>query len=190
MSKYFIANFVFFQCLWFSCVLGAGAYQWHWLAIGAVVPITVLTWFSPHRNTDFLITLIAVCIGLIIDNLWVATGILEYPHNTWAPYWIGILWYGLGLTINHSMAFFRDHQPWGSIIVGAAAPITYLTAQKFGSVAITSTLQMAFISLSWMVLFYGLSRFSLLLINTQMHENQSQSRRAAAVPTASKGPLS
>ena len=87
-----VLNFVCFQALWFSCVLGAGAYEMHWLALGSLLPIGILTWFSPTRSADFAIATIAICAGLVMDNLWVALGILSYPDTAYAPYWIGVLW--------------------------------------------------------------------------------------------------
>ena len=63
MNIYVILNFVFFQFLWFSCVLGAGAYDLHWLALGALVPIGVLTWYSETRAADVAVAVVALCMG-------------------------------------------------------------------------------------------------------------------------------
>ena len=134
MSMFVIANFALFQALWFSSVVGAGGYDMHWLAIGAIIPLTLLTWFSPVRRLDFAVATVMLCVGLLLDNIWVQMGILAYPGASFAPYWIGLLWVGLGMTLNHSMAFFRDRGLLGALIVGAFAPVTYLTGQKFGAV--------------------------------------------------------
>ncbi len=165
MNIYVILNFVFFQFLWFSCVLGAGAYDLHWLAVGALVPIGVLTWYSETRSADIAVAVVALCMGLIIDNLWVNLGILSYPDYVFAPYWIAILWIGLGLTVNHSMSWFRDRLFIGPVVVGAFAPVTYLTGQRFGAVVVEELVLTAIISLSWLVLFYGLARFSMWMLN-------------------------
>ena len=164
MGLFTVANFAFFQMLWFSCVVGAGGYGQHWLALVALVPISVLTWFSATRSADVAVAVVALSMGLIIDNLWVNLGILSYPEYIFAPYWIALLWIGLGLTVNHSMSWFRDRAVLGSIIVGAFAPVTYLTGQRFGAVVVEELFQTAAISFSWMLLFYGLSRFSLWML--------------------------
>ncbi len=166
MSLTVLLNFVFFQMLWFSCVVGAGAYGMAWLALGSLVPISVLTWFSPTRTADIVVATVALAAGLVIDNLWVTFDILSYPQNTFAPYWIAVLWVGLGLTVNHSMALFRDHTLIGSLIVGVAAPVTYLAGERFGAVTVNDIYLTPFISIAWFVVFYALSKFSLWMVDS------------------------
>ncbi len=167
MSLPIVLNFIFFQLLWFSCVVGAGAYGMAWLAYGALLPIGVLTFYSKTRTADLLVAVVALAAGLIIDNVWVAVEILHYPDSTLAPFWIALLWVGLGLTVNHSMALFRDHTLWGSLIVGLAAPITYLAGERFGAVEVTALALTPFISLAWFLVFYGMARYSLWLVNSE-----------------------
>ena len=163
MNLPFILNLVFFQLVWFSSVVGAGAYGLHWLAMGAMIPLSVLAWFSPTRRSDLALATIALCVGLLIDNIWVKAGILAYPDYTFAPYWIGLLWVGLGLTINHSMAIFRDHTLIGSLVVGAFAPVTYLSGERFGAVIVQDLALTPLICVSWFVLFYGLAKWALAM---------------------------
>jgi len=162
-----VLNFIFFQGLWFSCVVGAGAYGMAWLAIAAVVPIAALTWFSETRTADVLVATVSLCAGLIIDNIWVAFGILSYPESTFAPFWIALLWVGLGLTVNHSMAVFRDHTLIGSLVVGIAAPVTYLAGERFGAVTVAALYLTPLISLAWFAVFYGMSKYALWLVHSE-----------------------
>ncbi len=146
-------NFVVFQLLWAASVIGAGAYRLHfpvWVMLGV---LTAAAWFSPHRTNDAKLAALALGMGLVIDNLWVWFGILSYPASTVAPYWIGALWFGLGLTVNHSLRFFRDRGWLGALIVGAVAPLTYLTGERFGAVVINSLPACMLISVSWVLLF-------------------------------------
>jgi len=157
----FILNTVFFQALWFACVLGAGAYEMHWLAFSALIPLAALTWTSPVRSVDGLLAILAVLVGLVIDNLWVLLGILSYPHTAFAPFWIGLLWLGLGMSINHGLRFFRDLNWIGAMIVGVFAPITYMAGERFGAVEIVNLPMTACIAIAWFGTFYGLSRIAL-----------------------------
>ncbi len=168
MSLSVVLNFVFFQLLWFSCVVGAGAYGLAWLAVGALVPIAILTWFSPTRTADGLVAVVSLCAGLIIDNVWVAFGILTYPENTFAPFWIALLWVGLGLTVNHSMALFRDHTLIGSLVVGLFAPVTYLAGERFGAVEVSALTLTPFISLAWFAVFFAMSKYALWLVHSEV----------------------
>ena len=164
MSAAAVLNFIFFQLLWFSCVVGAGAYGLNWLALASLLPIGLLTWFSKTRRVDFAVASVALCAGLIIDNLWLTFGILSYPGSTSVPIWIGVLWVGLGLTVNHSMVLLRDRTLLGSLVVGAFAPVTYLAGQRFGAVVVQDLTLTPLISIVWFMVFFGMARFSLLLV--------------------------
>ena len=167
MNWFFFANLVFFQLLWFSCVLGAGVYQLNWLAVLATLPLIALTWFSPYRTVDVMLAITAVCLGMIIDNLWVGLGILSYPASSFAPFWIGLLWFGLGLTVNHSMSWFRDRLLLGPIIVGIVAPVTYLSGERFGAVTVDNLWLTPAISITWCLVFWGMSKYALLSMPEQ-----------------------
>ena len=156
-TVFFLLNLVFFQVLWFACVVGTGGMGWAFAAPLALLPLIALSAFSPHRRLDWQIAAICVGFGMVIDNIWVAAGILAYDHGNYAPYWIGVLWLGLGLTINHSMSWFRDRRVLGPLIVGAFAPVTYFTGQRFDAVAVEATYSLVLISVSWALLFVVLS---------------------------------
>lgn len=69
MSTDVVRNFVFFQRLWLSCVVGAGIDGLNWLALTSLVSLRLLTWLTKTRVVAFVVTSTALCIGLIIDNL-------------------------------------------------------------------------------------------------------------------------
>jgi hypothetical protein len=154
---YFALNAVAFQALWFGCVLGAGGHGLTALAIGAALPIVALSLWSDSRRLDWQLAGICVAAGMLLDNLWVFLDIFDYPDSLHAPLWIGVLWLGFGLTINHSLAWFRDKRLLGPLIVGACAPITYLAGQRFGAVSIDNAVLLSLVSAAWMILFYSVS---------------------------------
>lgn len=168
MNTTTVLNFIFFQMLWFASVVGAGAYDLHWLACAALLPITVLAWRGSLSAADFALATVAVLVGMSLDNAWVQLGILAYPGYDYAPYWIGFLWYGLALTINHSMAFFRDQRWLGPIIVGLFAPVTYLTGERFGAVTVLDLGLTSLICVSWFVLFIVLTQVNNVLLSKAM----------------------
>ena len=156
IDRFTIINAVLFQALWFSCVIGVGAQNLHALAVAALLVLAAAAYFSPVRKSDFITAGAGFAVGMIVDSIWAYTGILVYPGSQLAPYWIGFLWFGLGLTINHSMSWFRDR--WlGSLIVGCFAPVTYLTGQRFGAVEVPDVILLSVIGLSWVGVFYMLS---------------------------------
>ena len=163
-NRFTILNFVFFQALWFASVVAAGVYQLHWLAMLALVPMTVAAWLGPARRADFTLAAVAVIVGLLLDNLWVELRILDFAHASNAPYWIGFLWYGMALSVNHSLAWFRDQRWLGPLVVGIFAPVTYLAGERFGAVAVLNLELTVVVALAWMVLFVGLTQLSFRLL--------------------------
>ncbi len=154
---YFVLNAAAFQLLWFGCVLGAGGHGLTLLAFGAALPLVALSLLSTSRRLDWQLAGICVAAGLLLDNLWVFLDIFDYPDSLYAPLWIGVLWLGFGLTVNHSLAWFRDKRLLGPIIVGACAPITYLAGQRFGAVSVDNLIPLGLVSAAWMILFYSVS---------------------------------
>lgn len=160
MTKYTIANLVLFQLLWLACVWVTGGLGYEWVAVAAMVPLVLLACMGPTRTTDLLVALMAASAGLLLDNVWVSIGLLKFTGYTLAPFWIGFLWFGMGLTLNHSMRWFRDKRWLGPAIVGVFGPVTYFSGERLGAVEVEKSMLLGLIAVSWFLLFIVLSRFS------------------------------
>ena len=67
-----LINFIQFQAVWFLCIFGA-AHQYELMAI--LISIGIIAWAiltSEHRTHDYVISLIAVIIGLALDSLLIS----------------------------------------------------------------------------------------------------------------------
>ena len=160
MKKFTVANLVLFQVLWLSCVWVAGGMGYEWAAVVAMVPLVILACLGPARTTDMAVALVAAGVGLLLDNIWVVMGLLSFTGYTLAPFWIGFLWFGVGLTLNHSMSWFRDRRVLGPIIVGLFGPITYFSGERLGAVEVERSLLLGLIALAWCALFVLLTHLS------------------------------
>jgi hypothetical protein len=169
-----IVNLVGFQLLWFACVVGAGANGLYWLAALATLTLAASVLFMPSRWRDLTIAALALCLGLVIDNFWVAIGLFEYAGFQLAPYWIGMLWFGMGLTVNHSLSWFRDRPYLGSTVVGLAAPVTYLAGERFGAVAISDMPTLLLLCPVWFLVFLLMARFAVWLeeFNNELYSGE------------------
>lgn len=129
-----LANVVGFQAVWLACVAGAGrGLPWAGPAAALLFTVFTLGWGGKPRQ-DLRLLIIAVPLGWLLDSGFAASGWLVYAQAwpwTWvAPAWIGSLWIGFALTLNHSMAFLR-HQPWLAAAFGAVGgPLAYWTAAR------------------------------------------------------------
>ena len=145
------------QGLWFGAVIGA-AHQQLWLA--PVVMMGFAFWeFRPDRCVygDFQLMLVAVLIGLILDTTWIKLGWLEFAAS-WAlseraPLWILLLWAGLALTLNHSLAWLQSRLVLAAFLAGVSSPLSYLAASRLGAVDIVTESWLWFVGLglSWAV---------------------------------------
>jgi len=148
-------NMLWMQALWFGAVIGA-AHQQLWLA--PVVMMGFAFWeFRSERRVygDFQLMLVAVLIGLILDTTWVRLGWLKFAAG-WglserAPLWILLLWAGLALTLNHSLAWLQSRLLLAAVLGGISSPLSYLAAERLGAVDIVSESGVWFVGLglSW-----------------------------------------
>jgi len=145
------------QALWFGAVMGA-AQGLLWLA--PVLLMGFALWeFHPVRRVygDFQLMLVAVLIGLILDTTWVKLGWIEFAAS-WAlsehaPLWILLLWAGLALTLNHSLAWLQSRLVLAAFLGGLSSPLSYLAAERLGAVKIVNESEVWFVGLglSWAV---------------------------------------
>lgn len=137
-ARDFWINQAFFQASWPACVIGA-AYGMVWP--GALVVGLFAFWqLHPARmhGRDPLIVGAFVATGLVIDTLWIRTGVVEYatawPAPGFTPAWLLLLWVALGLTVNHSLGVFRERWLLFILLATVGSPMSYSVAAGFGAV--------------------------------------------------------
>lgn len=131
-----LANFLGFQMVWFSAVLGAGA------GIGSLGPVAV-TFFalatllrSPHLREDLILVLVLGLGGWIADSVLLNLGLVDYSASPWAklaPLWIVALWINFALTLNHSLAWLQNRLIVATIFGAIGGPLAYLAGQALGA---------------------------------------------------------
>lgn len=134
----FWINAGWMQASWWACVLGAA----HGLLWPGLMVVSVFALWQLHparRDVEDLVTVLQfVVVGLVLDSLWPAAGVLAYslpgPVPGLAPAWMILLWIALGLTVHHSLAMFKAH--WQSLVLVliVGSPLSYATAAGLGAV--------------------------------------------------------
>lgn len=125
-------NALGFQAVWWTCVLGAGAGA-GWAGPLALAAFTALHLrLTPTPARDLRLLAAAVLLGLVVDGLLGASGLLVYASDNGpralAPMWILALWAGFALTLTHSMAFFA-RRPLAAAAFGLlGGPVAYAGA--------------------------------------------------------------
>ena len=148
-----LLNVVLFKTNWAACVLGGTIW-----GLAGVAMLLTYSYYAGTLKRDVPLLVGLVCIGSVLDSAWIMLGILDYG-TALAPLWILLLWAGLAMTLNHSMAVFRSYPVIGAIMAAGAAPVTYLTGESLGAVTVANVEGLALVALSWGILFFIVFKF-------------------------------
>ena len=157
-----VINAVLFQLTWFAAVLGGSLF-----AIAACALLTGHLAFRDSMKADAVIGAITAVLGLGLDTLWIQINVLDFHGAAVAPMWIVVLWAALGLSINHSMAWFISRPLPGAILAAASAPLSYLSGAALGGVIVPDTAMLGLVCVSWFALFYVLFKVVAPFVNRQ-----------------------
>lgn len=121
------------QATWFAAVIGAGHGLW-WPGVLATVLFTL--WrgvISPNRRLELRLIAAALALGVVLENLWVASGLLDYAVAwPWAgsPAWILALWWAFALAIVPLFGYLRNRLGLATVMGAIGGPLAYLGAAR------------------------------------------------------------
>jgi len=136
--RQFWVNQLFFQASWPACVVGA-AHGLLWPGL-LVVGAFALWQLAPARRHPLDLRCIThfFMLGLVLDSLWPAIGLVEYatswPHPAVAPVWLLLLWISLALAVNHSLSIFKRRWDLFMLLAAVGSPLSYSAGAAFGAV--------------------------------------------------------
>jgi len=133
-----IINATLFQITWFACVLGS-AKGLLWPALLSCLALALWQLHPQRRHpSDVRLVVVGIALGLIVDTIWIQTGLLDFTYQwPWpaiSPAWIVLLWLGFALTINHSLAWLNNHPVLPATAGLIGGPLSYLAGMRLGGV--------------------------------------------------------
>ncbi len=146
MSKWFWAQLIAFQLLWFSAVIGRN----EWIILPLLFIAAHLI-FTPSRATDWRVIPIAL-IGITADAILTWSGILVFDT---LPLWLGLVWIGFVLTLGHSMSWLRKLPTLVLVPLGAVAgTASYLAGWRLEAVQLPMGLawSVATLAILWAIM--------------------------------------
>tara|TARA_A100001037_G_C15153955_1_gene642133 strand:- start:4989 stop:5492 length:504 start_codon:yes stop_codon:yes gene_type:complete len=153
-----LLNIGLFQLTWFACVVGG--------VLWGLAGLCLMLGFSVRAGVlkgDLLVAGTAALCGFALDTAWIYLGILDYPGALIAPAWIVMLWIGVGLSVNHSLASFKSRPVLGGVLAACSAPWCYLVGESFGAVSVPQPALLAVVAAAWFVVFcWGFARLEVL----------------------------
>ncbi|AER56404.1 DUF2878 domain-containing protein [Pseudoxanthomonas spadix] len=128
-----LRNYLALQLVWLAAVAGAGRGLW-WAGPAALAVFSALHFgLHWHLRGDAMLMLAALLLGLLIDSIAAASGLVDYaaawPAASLAPVWIASLWMALGLTVQHSFGWLVRHPRWSLPVMAIGGPLSYCGAQ-------------------------------------------------------------
>ena len=129
-----LANILFFKGVWLGSLIGAGTGR-PWLGLALLAAFG--TWHfahSRHRLVDAGLLAAAGLTGLVLDTIFLRTGVLEYaqpfPSSDYAPFWIVVMWMNFALTLNLSMRWLQGRALLAAVFGLLGGPLAYLAGVK------------------------------------------------------------
>jgi hypothetical protein len=147
-----LANFAWYQGLWFMAVLGGSQGEaLLFLLIGLHVVLV------RQRFAELSLMVSAACLGAAFDGLLASAGFYvfeETPQGLPIPLWLAAIWMGFAGTLRYSMAFMVARPRLTTAAAAFFAPLTYLGAERLDAVdfAYGAVPAAVVVGLSWAVL--------------------------------------
>lgn len=152
-----LINLIFFQLVWLAIVSGPGI-GIHWLGLPAIIFFASYHFYSRDTvKADAILVAISVLLGLLVETVYLQSGILDYafnlPSQQFAPYWILILWANFALTLNTGLRWLHDQFLAAAALGFVGAPLAYFSGVKLGAATVGMDPVLAYlgIAVSWAV---------------------------------------
>ena len=147
-------NIFSFYLGWFACVLAAARdLPWVGTAV-ALLLITLHLWRRAWPAPELRLILLSGVVGLALDSLPVALGLVDYPSGTvvvnFAPYWIVALWMLFATTLNSSLRWLQGRPLLAALLGAVAGPLAYYSGAQLGGMALLEPLPaLLVLALGW-----------------------------------------
>ena len=140
--------FIGFEVSWCALV------YWQQLALLPVALYVLYgVWQLPGKGR--LAVLVTFVVGVLLDSLLVALGVLEFSAGNWLPLWFLLLWLVFALAAVEFMARLLT-PAWQAVFLGATAgPLSYYAGAALSNDALRFPLgavSLLLLALSWAVL--------------------------------------
>lgn len=127
----FWLTLIAYEVVWFAAVIGAGHGQWWPGVAGALAFAAWRLAVSARRRVEGRLVVVALLLGVILENLWVRSGLVSYATPwPWAesPAWLMSLWLAFALTIVPLFGYLHARPVLAAVFGAFGGPLAYLGA--------------------------------------------------------------
>lgn len=164
-----LANAIAYQAIWFLSILWSN----QGALLGCVILLILLV-TSDRRKQDIKVMGYMLFLGLLIDGTLQQIGFFTFNNpGVPIPFWLLVVWFGLGMTINHSFAWLKKRLLLASLLGGIGGPAAYWAGVRMGAASFNWSLtsSLLVIAVVWSLMFPSVMLFSAILQKT-CHERK------------------
>lgn len=156
-----IINLIMFQIGWFACVLTAANELAWWGIMTVAVLASLHVFYTANRRHEVLLLMCAGLLGFIWESSLASISVISYPgqaSHLVAPVWMVALWINFAMTLNFSLAWFKQHLILTSLAGFVFAPLAYYAGERLGAMTFHNDwIALSIIGIGWSILFPFLS---------------------------------
>ena len=148
-----IINFIFFQLVWFVCIIGAATNNTFATVFLSLLIILFHLYITKDKKSELKILLLASIIGFLFDGFLLKSGLVLYADHGWSfsitPLWIIVLWMGFAITLNSSLSWLKKKLNLSILLGAIGGPLAYLAGEKLGAVTLLTSDALLVIATGW-----------------------------------------
>lgn len=147
-----IANALAYQAVWFAAILWGNPG-----AVAGCLIILLLLATSECRVDDLKMIGFLMFLGLLVDGTLQQAGFFTFRSPGFPiPFWLLVIWLGLGMTIHHSLAWLKNKLPLAALFGGLGGPAAYWAGTRMGAASFNWPLPVSLLLLAvvWSLLFW------------------------------------
>ena len=151
-----IINFIFFQLVWFVCIIGAAINETHAAVAFSLLIILFHLYITKDKKIELKILLLASIIGFLFDGFLLKSELVLYADHGWSysitPLWIITLWMGFAITLNSSLSWLKKKIKLSALFGSVGGPLAYLAGEKLEAVTILNPDAIIVIAIGWSII--------------------------------------
>lgn len=150
-------NLLLYKIGWTTGVLSASAGH---PGVGMAIILALITahcLLVPEWRGELVLILQCGALGLVVDSVQTATGILTFPPEQspgWiAPAWIVAMWMQMGTTLRFCLRFLQGRYLMAAALGAVGGPFSFFAGERMGAVVLHSNpiIAAASLGLVWVV---------------------------------------
>ena len=133
-----LLNYLLYQTGWLAAVVGASrGHPWLGMNVALALLGAHLALTNPRRS-ELTLVLVSGLMGLVVDSLLVAMGLLRFPSGSvvsWlCPPWIIAMWMQFATTLRFSLEWIGRRLIVAVVFGALGGPLAYVIGERLGAV--------------------------------------------------------